>query len=181
MEPINRELSALRRMFSLGKKSTPPKVRFVPSMPKLREANARTGFLEDGQYRKLLEYRPELWFRTIVEVGRTFGWRRTGITGLRVGQIDLMQRTIRLEAGTTKKGEGRVVTVVDALYVLISACVRGSLKTISFSRARMDFAVISFRGLWKNACISAGCPGLLLHDLRRTMARKCFAPGCPRK
>jgi hypothetical protein len=51
----------------------------------------------------------------------------------------LMQRTIRLEAGTTKKGEGRVVTVVDALYVLISACVRGSLKTISFSRARMDF------------------------------------------
>ena len=108
-------------------------------MPKLREANARTGFLEDGQYRKLLEYCPELWFRTIVEVGRTFGWRRTGITGLRVGQIDFMQRTIRLEAGTTKKGEGRVVTVVDALYVLISACVRGSLKTISFSRARMDF------------------------------------------
>lgn len=178
---INRELSALRRMFALGNKSTPPKVRFVPSMPKLREANARTGFLEDGQYRKLLEYCPELWFRTIVEVGRTFGWRRTEITGLRVSQIDLMQRTIRLEPGTTKNREGRCVTMTDALYVLTSACVRGKSES-DFVFTRPDGSpVISFRGLWKNACISAGCPGLLFHDLRRTMARNMLRAGVPEK
>jgi integrase len=174
---INRELSALRRMFTLGKKSTPPKVRFVPSMPKLREANARTGFLEDGQYRKLLEYCPELWFRAIVEVGRTFGWRRTEITGLRVSQIDLMQRTIRLEPGTTKNREGRCVTMTDAIYILISACVRGKAGNDPVFTRPDASPVVSFRGLWKNACVSAGCPGLLFHDLRRTMARNMLRAG----
>ncbi len=178
---INRELSALRRMFTLGKQCTPPKVRNIPAMTKLREADARTGFLEDGQYRKLLEYCPELWFRTIVEVGRTFGWRRREITGLKVGQIDLMQRTIRLEPGTTKNGEGRCVTMTDALYVLISACVRGKSEN-DFVFTRPDGSpVISFRGLWDNACKSAGCPGLLFHDLRRTMARNMLRAGVPEK
>jgi integrase len=178
---INRELSALRRMFTIGKNSTPPKLRNIPAMTKLREADARTGFLEDGQYRKLLEYCPELWFRAIVEVGRTFGWRRSEITGLRVMQIDLMQRTIRLEPGTTKNREGRMVTMTDALYVLISACVRGKSES-DFVFTRQDGSpVISFRGLWDNACKSAGCPGLLFHDLRRTMARNMLRAGVPEK
>jgi integrase len=178
---INRELSALRRMFTIGKNSTPPKVRNIPTMTKLREADARTGFMEDSQYRKLLEYCPELWFRTIIEVGRTFGWRRREITGLKVGQIDLMQRTIRLEVETTKNGEGRCVTMTDALYVLISACVRGKAES-DFVFTRPDGSpVISFRGLWDNACKSAGCPGLLFHDLRRTMARNMLRAGVPEK
>jgi integrase len=178
---INRELSALQRMFTLGKQSTPPKVRNIPTMTKLREADARTGFLEDGQYRKLLEYCPELWFHAIVEVGRTFGWRRREITGLRVSQVDLMQRTVRLEPGTTKNRDGRVVTMTDALYVLISACVRGKSKS-DFVFTRPDGSpVISFRGLWDNACKSAGCPGLLFHDLRRTMARNMLRAGVPEK
>jgi integrase len=178
---INRELSLLRRMFTLGKQCTPPKVRNIPVMTKLREADARTGFMEDSQYRKLLEYCPELWFRTIVEIGRTFGWRRREITGLRVGQIDLMQRTIRLEVGTTKNGEGRCVTMTDALYVLMSACVRGKSAS-DFVFTRPDGSpVISFRTLWDNACKSAGCPGLLFHDLRRTMARNMLRAGVPEK
>ena len=180
---INRELSALRRMFALGKKSTPPKVRFVPSMPKLREANARTGFLEDGQYRKLLEYCPQLWFRTIVEVGRMFSMethRDNRIAGL---GIDLMQRTIRLEPGTTKNREGRCVTMTDALDVLISACVRGKSES-DFVFTRPDGSpVISFRGLSWEKCrhlcrlpwvaVSRSAP----HAWRGT----CSAPGCPRK
>jgi integrase len=178
---INRELSLLRRMFTIAKQSTPPKVRNIPAMTKLREADARTGFMEDSQYRKLLEYCPELWFRTIVEVGRTFGWRRTEITGLKVRQIDLMQKTIRLEPGTTKNREGRMVTMTDNLYILISACVRGKSEN-DFVFTRPDGSpVISFRGLWHNACISAGCPRLLFHDLRRTMARNMLRAGVPEK
>jgi integrase len=178
---INRELSALRRMFTIGKQSTPPKVRNVPAMTKLREADARTGFMEDSQYRKLLEYCPELWFRAIVELGRTFGWRRTEITGLKVSQIDLLQRTIRLEPGTTKNREGRCVTMTDALYVLISACVRGKAESDAVFTRPDGSPVISYRGLWKNACIFAGCPGLLFHDLRRTMARNMLRAGVPEK
>jgi site-specific recombinase XerD len=52
---INRELAALQRMFRIGQQSAPPKVVRAPKFPKLAENNIRTGFLEDGQYRKLVE------------------------------------------------------------------------------------------------------------------------------
>jgi hypothetical protein len=55
---INRELAALKRMLRLGQQSTPPKVVRAPKFPKLAENNIRTGFLEDRQYRKLIEYCP---------------------------------------------------------------------------------------------------------------------------
>jgi integrase len=86
---INRELAALKRMFRLGQQSTPPKVVRAPKFPKLAENNIRKGFLEDGQYRKLIEYCSELWFRSLVECGRTYGWRVSELLSMRVNQLDV--------------------------------------------------------------------------------------------
>jgi integrase len=97
---INRELAALKRMFRLGQQSTPPKIVRAPKFPKLAENNIRKGFLEDGQYRKLIEYCAELWFRSLVECGRTYGWRVSELLTMRVNQVDVAQRVIRLEPGT---------------------------------------------------------------------------------
>jgi integrase len=174
---INRELAALKRMFRLGLQSTPPKVLRLPKIPRLREDNVRTGFLEDGQYRKLVEYCPELWFRSMVEVGRTYGWRVSEVKGMRVSQLDLLHRTIRLEPGTTKNREGREVSMTDAVYALLRECAHGKTPDAFVFTRPNGKPILSFRKLWAKACAFAGCPELLFHDLRRTAARNLRRAG----
>jgi hypothetical protein len=101
---INRELAALKRMYRLGLASTPPKVYRVPSFPHLQEDNVHTGFLEDAQYHDLVGG-SDLWFRAIVEVGRTYDWRIGELRDLTVKQVNLLNRTIGLEPGTTKQSQ----------------------------------------------------------------------------
>ena len=167
---INRELSALKRMFRIGQQSTPPKVVRAPKFPKLSENNIRKGFLEDGQYRKLIEYCPELWFRSLVECGRTYSWRISELLTMRVNQVDVSQRVIRLEPGTTKNRDGREVLMTDEVWKLLSALVHGkSAEDHVFTRSN-GRPVCDFRVTWQKACAYAGVPDLLFHDLRRTGA-----------
>ncbi len=174
---INRELSALKRMFRLGQQSTPPKVIRAPKFPKLAENNVRKGFLEDGQYRKLIECCPALWFRSLVECGRTYGWRVSELLCMRINQIDLLQRVIRLEPGTTKNGDGREVIMTDAVHNLLSALADGKVADHHVFTRENGKRVRDFRGTWKNACAHAGVPDLLFHDLRRTGARNMRRAG----
>jgi hypothetical protein len=50
---INRELSIVRRAYTLAMREDPPLVRRAPYIPKLEEDNARQGFLELEQYEQL--------------------------------------------------------------------------------------------------------------------------------
>lgn len=174
---INRELAALKRMFRLGLQATPPRVLRLPKIPRLREDNVRTGFLEDGQYRKLVEYCPELWFRAMVEVGRTYGWRVSEVKNMRVSQLDLLHRTIRLEPGTTKNREGREVSMTESVYALLRECAHGKAPDAFVFTRPNGKSIQDFRKLWAHACAFAGCPGLLFHDLRRTAARNLRRAG----
>ena len=201
---VNRELAALKRMYRLGHQSTPPKVFRLPNFPKLKENNIRKGFLDDAQFRKLVEG-AELWFRALVECGRTYGWRVSELLSMRVGQVDLAQRVIRLEPGTTKNNEGREVVMTDAVYNLLSACVIGKSADNSVFTRKNGNPVRDFRTTWENACVFAGVgtlvcascgstkvsgqrcekckakqtkySGLIFHDLRRTAARNLRRAG----
>lgn len=176
---INRELAALKRMFHLGQRATPPKVNRVPGFPRLAENNVRKGFLEDGQYEKLFGSCSENWFRAIVEVGRTYGWRISELLNMRVKQIDLLSRTIRLEPGTTKNSDGREVTMTKRVHELLTLCVFGKKADhFVFTRSNGE-PVRDFRGTWAKACETAEVPGLLFHDLRRTAARNLRKAGVP--
>ncbi len=128
---INREMAALKRMFHIGMYATPPKVFRLPKFPKLTEDNIRTGFLEDAQYKKLIAYCPDLWFRAIVEMGRTYGWRISELINLKAGQVDVEARTIRLEPGTTKNKDGREVTMTTTVHNLLTQCVAGKSAELS--------------------------------------------------
>jgi integrase len=137
----------------------------------------RPTYLEDGQYRKLIEFCPELWFRSLVEVGRTYGWRVSELLSMRVSQIDLFSRTIRLEPGTTKNDDGREVTMTDAVYTLLAECVRRKSPDQHVFTRPSGNPVRDFRDTWAKACHHAGIPGLLFHDLRRTAARNLRRAG----
>jgi integrase len=174
---INRELAALKRMFHLGHRTTPPKVNRIPAFPRLAEDNIRKGFLEDGQYEKLFASCSENWFQAIVEVGRTYGWRISELLSMRARQVDVLSRTIRLEPGTTKNRDGREVTMTRRVHELLKLCVFGKTgDSFVFTRSNGQ-PVRDFRGTWAKACEQAGVPGLLFHDLRRTAARNLRRAG----
>jgi integrase len=174
---INRELALLKRAFNLGYEAR--KVREIPVFPHLEESQPRKGFLEEAQYRAIVDGAC-LWFRAIVETGRTYGWRISELLNLRVGQIDLLSRTIRLD--DSKNGEGRLAVMTDAVYTLVTECVRGkSGDKFVFTRDSGD-PVRDFRVTWRKACIAAGVGRMVCPQCNgnRTLDKKGQCPQCSR-
>jgi len=163
----------LRRALRFALQAQPARVTRVPVFPHLTENNVRQGFLEDGQLDKLADEcrKVGLWLKAMLAVGSSYGWRKGEVLGLRVRQVDLSSRTIRLEHGTTKNGQGRLVKMTDDVAVLMQACIFGKKpEDHVFTRANGE-PVKNFCKTWNNVATAAGVPGLLFHDLRRTGAR----------
>jgi integrase len=176
---INRELACLKRMYRLGYQASPPRVPSVPHFPHLRENNVRQGFVTPEQYANLVAHCKDHWLRALLETAHNYGWRVSELLNLRVGRVDLVARTIRLDPGTTKNLEGREVTIEsDVLLQLFRLCVQGK-RPEDYVFTRGIKPVRDFRKSWENLCADAGVPTLLFHDLRRTAARNLRAAGVP--
>jgi integrase len=173
---INRDLSALRRAFNLAERAG--KIQRVPHFPRLKESAPRSGLVGDSEYSKLAANAKELWLRAMLATAYRFGFRKSELLNLRVGQVDLLQRTIRLNAGETKSGDGRTVKMTQDVYVLLAACVAGK-GADGFVFTRDGRQVLDFRERWAQLTASAGCAGLLFHDLRRSAVRGMVRAGIP--
>ena len=157
---INRELACLKRMYRLAYLSTPALVESVPHFTHLKETNVRQSFVTPEQYAELVAQCPRLWLRAMLETAYLYGWRVSELLNLRVRQVDLVARTIRLEPGTTKNQEGREVTIESGrLLALLRQCVEGK-RTEDHVFTRGDKPIRDFRKRWKNLCTAAGVPGL---------------------
>jgi integrase len=205
---VNRELAVLKKMFRLAYyKACPAKVTRVPGFPRLKESKPRSGFLENEQYDRLTAAVTELWQRALIEVAHTYGWRKQELLDLRARQVDLLARTIRLDPGETKNGEGREVTMTDMVHALLTECVRGKSGGDDFVFTRSNGRPVrDFRKSWADLCIKAGLglmrcrkcekpvtgekcetcgasgrglkySGLILHDTRRSAARNLRRAG----
>jgi integrase len=137
----------------------------------LKENNVRQGFLRDDQYSKLAEScaAEGLWLRSMFEVMHSYGWRKGELLKMRVGHLDFVARTIRLY--DTKNVSGRIVVMTQKVFELLSSCCAGKNQDdLVFTRPDGK-PVVDFRKAWKSATDAAECPGLLIHDLRRTGVR----------
>jgi integrase len=174
---INRELAALKRMFRLGHQAQ--KINWLPPFPaKLAENNVRTGFVDDKQFAALTASAGELWLRAFLEIAYTYGWRKKELLNLRVRQVDLLGKNLRLDAGTTKNDDGREVALSPTALTLLQECIRGKAPDAHvFTRAGKP--VRDFRKAWEKLTVAAGVPDLLLHDLRRSAARNLRNAGVP--
>lgn len=181
---INRDLADLKHAFKLGYKATPRKVALVPEFPMLEEDNVRIGFIEDAQYDALVQHASELWLRTLLALAYNFGWRKGELLGLRVNQVDLINRTIRIWRGRSKSksGEPRLASfkAFDDLHLLLCECVKGKGPQ-DYVLTRDSAPVKDFRGAWDSLCEAAGVGDLLFHDLRRSAVRNMVRRGVPEK
>jgi hypothetical protein len=74
----------------------------------------------------------ELRLRALLGTAYMYGFRSGELLELRVHQVDLSRRTIRLDPGATKNNDGRIIKMTREVFDLLSACVSGIAKMIMF-------------------------------------------------
>jgi integrase len=167
---INRETSALARMFTLAIKGG--RVSWRPPFPdRLEEAAARQGFFEVGDYHAIREHLPDA-YRDVLDFGYLSGWRRSEITGLTWAEVDLSGGVVRLSPERSKSKEGRLLPLSTPLReVLGRRLAARRLDTPLVFHYRSGQPIGDWRKTWRSACKAAKLPTKLFHDLRRTVAR----------
>lgn len=193
---INRELTILKRIVNLAIQAG--KLLHKPHVPLLREDNVRTGFFEPEQYAAVLRHLPAE-IQPVITFAYITGWRIVSeVLPLEWRQVDLRAGEIRLDPGTTKNREGRVFPITDDLRRLLEQQVEqrraaqkaGHVVPWVFFRmvgtrggktAKEPRPIKAFTKAWKVACVQAGCPGRIPHDLRRTAVRNMVRRGVPER
>jgi integrase len=187
---IRRELSIVKRAYKLAMKA-----RLLMHMPHIPmpgsdKDNIRTGFFEREQFERVRDYLP-VELRGISTMAYLVGWRvPSELFPLRWRQVDRKAKVIRLDPGTTKNGRGRLLPykMLPELAEVIEnawqyrkdvAKKNGELPAPENDWVfhRDGNPIKSMKGAWKSACEKAGCPEMLMHDMRRSAVRNLVRAG----
>jgi integrase len=192
---INRELTILKRMFSLAMQAE--KLLRRPHIPLLEERNTRQGFFEFEALKAVLGRLPAP-LQPAIEFAYITGWRiPSEVLPLQWRQVDLKAGEVRLEPETTKNRDGRTFYLTDDLRTLLEGqfADHEALKKTGVMVPWVFFRmvakgrggkkeprrILAFTKAWKTATIEAGCPGRIPHDLRRTAVRNMIRRGVPER
>lgn len=175
---INRELAALKRMFSLAVQAG--KLSAKPYVPTLEENNARQGFLDHGNFLALRDALPD-YLRDPVTFLYFSGWRVSEMRKLEWRDVDLPGRVVRLRPEISKNKDGRPLPLTGELLEVIQKARMKRRPECIFVFHREGESVGDFCKAWKRACDASGLKGIIVHDLRRTAVRNMVRAGIPER
>jgi integrase len=146
-----------------------------PRIHKFREAAARSGFFEADSYLRVMRHLPSDALRLACEIMFSFGWRKGEVLGLQRRQVNFDEAdygTLRLDAGSTKNDDPRIVpltptlrgSIAEQLAKLDAWQTRSGRKTqylFTHTDGRHEGQrILGFVKVWKSACLAAELEGL---------------------
>ena len=178
---INRELALLRRAFRLGYRQHPQLVFHLPVIKALPENNVRHGFLEADKYHLILNALSDE-IKPLFVVASHLGISTGKLLALKRSWIHLEEAFIYVNAPVMNNGSRNTAPIYGEMKPWLEiALSRGTVDSPKcvwlFSRNGKPLK--NFKSDWKQACETAGIPGLLFHDLRRTAVRNMIRAGVP--
>ena len=171
---INRELAALKRMFSLAVEDG--RLSHSPYIPTLEEDNARQGFVDHSAFVSLRASLAE-YLRDPIAFLYLSGWRLGEMKALEWRDVDLAGRVVHLRPEISKNKEGRLLPLSGELLEIVKRAHSRRRPACSFVFHRDGEPIGDFRKAWSTACKAAGLHSILVHDLRRTAVRNMVRAG----
>ncbi len=171
---INRELAALKRMFSLAVEDG--RISHSPHIPTLEEDNARQGFVDHGAFVSLRAHLAE-YLRDPIAFLYFSGWRLGEMKALEWRDVDLVGRIVHLRPEISKNKDGRLLPLSGELLEIVDRANAKRRPDCPFVFHRDGDAIGDFRKAWSTACKAAGLHPILVHDLRRTAVRNMVRAG----
>jgi integrase len=175
---INRELAALKRMFSLAVQAG--KLSSKPYIPTLEENNARQGFLDHGSFLVLRENLTDRLKDPVTFLYHS-GWRVGEMRALEWRDVDLAGKVIRLRPEISKNKDGRLLPINGELEQIINHAKEKRLLSCPYVFHEDGQRIGDFRKTWKRACQQAGLGPVIVHDLRRSAVRNMVRAGIPER
>ena len=186
---INRELQLLKRTLNLARKDG--RLPSVPHIQLLREDNARRGFFDRAQVDALCRHLSDE-IADVVRFAFITGWRiASEVLTLQWRQVDFTADEVRLD--TSKNSEGRVFPMTADLRKLLMRrhAAHEKLKKSGLIEPWVFWRMVAegrggpkkpqpihrFNKAWAAACVAAGLPGRIPHDLRRSAVRTFVRQG----
>jgi integrase len=109
------EIATIRKLLTVAYENN--KLDRRPIIHNIEVNNTRSGFFEREKFEEVREYLPP-HIQLAITIQYLVGWRTREVLKLEWRQIDFEAGTIRLDAGTTKNKEGRIVYMTPELKMM---------------------------------------------------------------